>query len=837
MSDGCGHAGEFAPSGRNWASFWGLVGMQVQNAFNDNVAKFVLLPFGAWLVAHGAGFRGIEHLLAALLVLPFILFAPSCGWLADRFAKHAVIRFAAWLQLAVLGLMALALWQRQLWLAILAFFLLALQSAVLSPAKMGVVKELLGSRRLAFASGVMEATVILAILAGQILGGLWFDLGLRRGAGAGLADGWDAALLTVLGLWAGAVLAILLAHAVERTRPQGGGAFSWALAVAHFRDARMVWRDGQLRTSVLGVAYFWGFAGFVNLVVLQVAKQLHGGGQGTGTAVSVMMTWASAGIAAGSVLAALKSRRGLDWGLVPIGAFVMAGGLFVLAGVPAGSPVRDWMLAVAGAGAAVFLVPLNAHVQDHPPAVVRGAVLAVTNLFCNLAGIAAVGLQFGAAVAGVPVRWQFAAVGAVTLAVGWVSTWRHGADMVRSLGVPVLRWFYRTRVLGAERMPERGGVLLLANHVTFADAFLVTAVSPRPVRFVMAAEFGRNLLVRWFTRLFDTVQLDGNRPREAIRLAAAAVAAGDVVCVFPEGQLSRTGIMNELRRGFELIARQADGPVVALHVDGMWGSFFSFAGGGFFAARPRRPRWPVVAAFAPPLEPGQATLAAVRQALQAAAADCLAARVAGDEWSQKPLGGGGGAADGDARRRWWANGFQIGWTAALPPGEGFCRWADDAEVAGLRGLVEAFPASFGAPVQLLDPGELPAAGGRVVGGAVARGRLAAATAPVLLLDFSAGGPPLPGVVEHLPCLAVEGVVVALSMPDPPLPFDTSPRQHGVRTGCRGRLLSGFVLATGADGQPLLRGPACPPAGLRLPAGATIDHAGFVRLAARDAGLA
>ena len=317
--------------------------MQIQNAFNDNVAKFTLLPFGAWLVLHGAGFEGIEHVLAALLVLPYILFAPTCGWLADRYAKSSVIRFSAWLQLAVLGLMAFGLWQGHLWVTILAFFLLAVQSSILSPAKMGVVKELLGSKKLALASGVMEGTVILAILAGQILGGIGFDHGLRRTASAGAENGWNAALVVVVLLWAGGLISIALAHGVEQTRSQSAERFRVGLMFRHFKDAAMVWRDAELRTSVLGVAYFWGFAGFVNLVVLQVAKDLHGGGEGTGTAISVMMTWASVGIAAGSVVAGLKSRKGIDWGLVPIGAFVMAAG-FVHPGRDAlrvGLAVRD----------------------------------------------------------------------------------------------------------------------------------------------------------------------------------------------------------------------------------------------------------------------------------------------------------------------------------------------------------------------------------------------------------------------------------------------------------------------------------------------------------------
>jgi acyl-[acyl-carrier-protein]-phospholipid O-acyltransferase/long-chain-fatty-acid--[acyl-carrier-protein] ligase len=799
--------------------------MQIQNAFNDNVAKFTLLPFGAWLVLHGAGFEGIEHVLAALLVLPYILFAPTCGWLADRYAKSSVIRFSAWLQLAVLGLMAFGLWQGHLWVTILAFFLLAVQSSILSPAKMGVVKELLGSKKLALASGVMEGTVILAILAGQILGGIGFDHGLRRTASAGAENGWNAALVVVVLLWAGGLISIALAHGVEQTRAQSAERFRVGLMFRHFKDAAMVWRDAELRTSVLGVAYFWGFAGFVNLVVLQVAKDLHGGGEGTGTAISVMMTWASVGIAAGSVVAGLKSRKGIDWGLVPIGAFIMAAGLFILAAMPSGSVWQYAMLAISGAGGAAFLVPLNAHVQDHPPAEKRGTVLAVVNLFSNIAGIGAVGLQFAAAAYEVPVAWQFVAVGVVTVFIGSYSTWRHGADMVRSLLAPMVRMFYRTKVLGADRMPEKGGVLLMPNHETFFDAFIAGSLSPRPVRFVMDADFERNPAVGWFTRLFDTVPIELGNPRRALRNAAEALKAGDAVVLFPEGQLSRIGMMNEVQRGFELIARMAKCPVVVLYMDGLWGSFFSFSDGGFFKGWPKRPRYPIIGALVGPMESHEADIAAAHSAFRSAAAECLAERVRSEKWKSRKIAR--FEAAGPDLRRYWANGFQIGFTAMLDRVRTVCAWRDDDEAAPLGGIpaaCELFKLRF----KWLEPGEMPGPNTAVIGGGKVRGRMKPAPDSVRFYDFGAGAGEVPdGEAAALPCLAVDGIVVAISVPNPPMPDSTSFRQIGVKPGSRGRLLDGFMLRQG-DGAPVLDGPSCPPGGLPLPQGASVDDDGFVR---------
>ena len=161
------------PGKRGWQSFWSLIGMQSTNAFNDNFTKFVLISLGVALASMGQGFAGVEYVLGLLIPIPFILLAPTAGWLGDRFAKSTVIRWSSWFQLGVLLFMigGLSLGASAgakygtiaLWCAIAAFFLLAVQSALLSPAKMGVVKELVGSERLGFANGVLEGTVVLAI--------------------------------------------------------------------------------------------------------------------------------------------------------------------------------------------------------------------------------------------------------------------------------------------------------------------------------------------------------------------------------------------------------------------------------------------------------------------------------------------------------------------------------------------------------------------------------------------------------------------------------------------------------------------------------------------------
>ncbi|MEM9081688.1 MAG: MFS transporter, partial [Verrucomicrobiota bacterium] len=299
------------PSGRNWRSFGALTGLVGLNAFHDNFARFTLIPLSTWLLGEGTS---LPHLLSFLLLLPFILFAPTSGWLADRFSKTAVVRWSVWLQVAVLGVMAAGAYFQSLWGVVGAFFLLALQSALLSPAKQGILKELLGRKRLALGSGITEGVVILMILGGQIASGLVFDARLRE-----TGNGWEAAFGPIGFLMVGCVLALVLGQFVERVEARGAERLSARRAFGHFADLKTVMRERPMRLSVWGVAFFWGFAGFVNLAVIQVAAEMNAGGVGTGSANSLMMGAASVGIAVGSLLAGWWSRKGTELGLIPFG--------------------------------------------------------------------------------------------------------------------------------------------------------------------------------------------------------------------------------------------------------------------------------------------------------------------------------------------------------------------------------------------------------------------------------------------------------------------------------------------------------------------------------------
>ena len=191
--------------------------------------------------------------------------------------------------------------------------------------------------------------------------------------------------------------------------------------------------------------------------------------------------------------------------------------------------------------------------------------------------------------------------------------------LVRAFVWLVTRLFYPLRVRGLENVPRRGGVLLVSNHVSFVDWLLLTAAADRPVRFLISKDFYEPPWLKPFVRVARVIPIPSAlRPRDvmlALRRCGDAIRGGDVVCVFAEGGITRTGGLMSFQRGLEKIMRGMDAPIVPVALDGVWGSIFSFAGGKFFWKWPRQFRRPVAVNFGRPLPPA-ATADEVRQAVE-----------------------------------------------------------------------------------------------------------------------------------------------------------------------------------------------------------------------------
>jgi acyl-[acyl-carrier-protein]-phospholipid O-acyltransferase / long-chain-fatty-acid--[acyl-carrier-protein] ligase len=192
-------------------------------------------------------------------------------------------------------------------------------------------------------------------------------------------------------------------------------------------------------------------------------------------------------------------------------------------------------------------------------------------------------------------------------------------------GRALARCFYRVTTLGLENLPQ-GGFLLLPNHISWVDAIVLQLACPRPIRYVIDQEYYHKPILHWFLHALGCIPINARHSHPAVRAAAEKIAAGEIVCVFPEGRLERTGTLLRLHRGYELIARHANALIVPTWLDQLWGSIFSFQGGKFFRKLPKRIPYPVTIAFDKPLEANAADIATMREELLKLGESCFSRR-------------------------------------------------------------------------------------------------------------------------------------------------------------------------------------------------------------------
>jgi|TARA_B110000037_G_scaffold219848_1_gene285913 acyl-[acyl-carrier-protein]-phospholipid O-acyltransferase/long-chain-fatty-acid--[acyl-carrier-protein] ligase len=788
------------PNKRQWAGYWSMIVQQTQNAFNDKAAQFILIPLG------GAVGYAVESAAGLMIAIPFVLFAPLAGWFSDRFSKRNVILGAAIAQVCILTLICFAVFHRNMPLALVGFFLLAMQSAFFSPAKIGINKELVGSKHLGFAAGVQQMMAMLAILAGQIVAGWWYD---KRYVAMGSVSekAWDAALFPLILLACISVPAVVMAISIPKVPAHGREKLSGKLLFSHFRDLGELWSDKGLRHTSFGVAYFWGFAAFINLWSVKVAKSMTAGGEGFGTQSSIFMASASLGMAIGFGFASWLLRKRIELGWVPLSGIAMTVSALVLAFL---TP-DDWPFLIAlgllAFFSALFLAPLNAWMQDRYPADKRGELQSAVNLQDCFGGIIAVAAIEGmiqlAHMLGMTVlagfRMQMVVVGISCGLMSWFIIRILPADFIRLVCLAAVKTLYRIKFSGTERIPKTGGVLLLPNHVTFADSFYISAVTDRTVRFVMDETFMKSGMIRFAARLFGAVTIRRDQPLEAIRKTIEALEEGHVVALFPEGQLTRTGGLCELERGFELIVKKAKSPIFPLWVDGSWGSLFSFERGKFFKKSPYKIPYGLSIAVGEEIS-GKPNRKLVQAALMKTSAQAIARRFTK----------GGTPAQ--------TNGYQLTQLDALPRGTELHLFEGDLN--GLQSLGEFARQTKGKLIRSANFN--PAAGQTWIGGRALREAIKEAKSseiPVRFFDFSetALEPLEKENVTHLPCLAIHDQVIAMSMPHPPKPKESSLIQNGHKPGSWGKLLPGWHIENGAVF----------PGNLPLPDETIVDGEGFV----------
>lgn len=590
----------------------GLLVAQFCGAFNDNawkliVALLAIRQVSLELTRSDPGFEMASQAQTTkafvVFTLPLMLCSIVAGVLADRISKRTVIMSMKVLEIALMAAGTVSLWldPSASLLPLIVLGLMGVHSAFFSPAKYGILPELLPHERLSAGNGLLELWSFMAIISGTAVAGILLDFTDPHPWMAG------AMLLLVAGIGCGWAWTI---PEVPPARAEGGLGVTLRGAWSALTDDRV------LRLAIMGNIFFWTLASLVGQDILIYAK----GALALSDALAgIPMTVLAAGIGIGAFLAGKLSSSKIEVGLIPFGVIGMAIILLAIGLWSPGFLATMILLTVLGLSSGLFVVPVNALVQWRAPKDRRGAVIALQNtaVFSGvLAGSVGAGLlgQLGLRAADI---FVVAGLGAVVGAV--CALWLLPESFVRALLLLATQTLYRIRVLGQEHVPAEGGALLVPNHVSFLDAVLLITCLDRPIRFLVDSRYFDVPLLRPFMTLSGAIPIaSAGGPRvilQALRAAGHCLDRGEVVCIFPEGQITRTGGLLPFRRGFERIIKGRTTPIVPVHLDRIWGSIFSFVGGRFLAKWPERIPYPITISFGPPLPP-ESSASDLRQAIQ-----------------------------------------------------------------------------------------------------------------------------------------------------------------------------------------------------------------------------
>jgi acyl-[acyl-carrier-protein]-phospholipid O-acyltransferase / long-chain-fatty-acid--[acyl-carrier-protein] ligase len=586
--------------------FCSLVVTQFQGAFNENGLKNLVVFLILGMGIQRADRDQLVLIVGTLFSVPFILFSMTGGFLADRYSKRTVTIWTKFFEMGVMVLAIAGLGWQNLHLEMAAVFLASTQAALFGPSKYGLLPELLPEAKLSWGNGVLELGTFLAVIAGGVSGAFLADVFHAR-------QGWSGLIflcLSVVGLIFS--LGITKVPAADPTKTFRANPLDdlWV-------QGRLIRKDRVLWLAVLGNTYFWFLGALLTANIVFYGSDVL---RITSTRTGVLQAAVAIGIGLGSLTAGYLSGGKVEYGLIPLGSVGMT-----VFGVLLSRPDLSFnhvlvLLAALGFSAGFFAVPVNALIQHRPEEKDKGGVIAAANLlsFVGIGGAAGVYYVFQH-YSHLSPSAIFLSVSLVTVAATVYVLYLLPDALLRLLLWIATHTLYRIHLEGRDNVPTKGGALLVPNHVSMVDAVLLIASIDRPIRFLMFKGSYDHPLVKPLAKIMGVIPISSQlRPREMIqslRTATQALKDGEIVCIFPEGQMTRIGQMLPFRRGMERIVKGVEVPIIPVNLGGVWGSVFSFERGKFLWKLPRKIPYPVTVTFGEPM-PSTSSAQDVRQAVQ-----------------------------------------------------------------------------------------------------------------------------------------------------------------------------------------------------------------------------
>ena len=591
------HEGQFAllKQGRFAPFFF----TQFLGAANDNLFKFALTVLVTyqlqlnWLPPQMAGL-----VIGALFILPFVLLSATAGQWADKYDKARIMRAVKLLEIGIMVLAGVGFWFQVVPLLLACVLLMGLHSTFFGPVKYAYLPQHLSERELTGGNGLVEMGTFVAILLGNVGGGLLMSIP-QTGAH------WVA--MACLGV---AVLGWLTSARIP-VSPASDPALklNWNPFSETWRNLQLARQYPSVFRSLLGISWMWFFGAVFLSQFPSFARDVLGGNE---QVASLLLVVFSVGIAVGSLLCETFSHRHVEIGLVPIGALgmtVFAFDLYLAAqAVPAATGAllsvgefvaqpAHWRvmadLALLAFSAGLYSVPMYALIQLRAQPSHRARIIAANNILNALFMIVSSLLAGSMLGAGFSIPQVFGATALLNILVVGYVFWLMPEYIVRLVMLVVTRVVYRLKVRGDEHLPTDGAAILVCNHVSFIDAVILGVCSPRPMVFLMDHRIFKTPGIGWFFRAVKAIPIapqkeDPQAYEQAFERARQVLREGDLLCLFPEGAITKDGRMQPFKAGIMKILASDPVPVIPAALHNLWGSSFSRIDGAAMARPLRR---------------------------------------------------------------------------------------------------------------------------------------------------------------------------------------------------------------------------------------------------------